>query len=36
MNLLRKLSEMIPKKESYYRHNEGNSDSHVKTSLVGN
>jgi secondary thiamine-phosphate synthase enzyme len=35
-DLLRKLSEMIPKKESYYRHNEGNSDSHVKTSLVGN
>jgi secondary thiamine-phosphate synthase enzyme len=35
-DLLRKLSEMIPKSESYYRHNEGNSDSHVKTSLVGN
>ena len=35
-DLLRKLSELIPKKELYYRHNEGNSDSHVKTSLVGN
>jgi secondary thiamine-phosphate synthase enzyme len=35
-DLQRKLSEMIPKSESYYRHNEGNSDSHVKTSLVGN
>ena len=35
-DLLRKLSELIPKRESYYRHNEGNSDSHVKTSLVGN
>src|SRR4051812_9286093 len=35
-DLLRKLSELIPKKESYYLHNEGNSDSHVKTSLVGN
>ena len=34
-DLLRKLSEMIPKSEPYYRHNEGNSDSHVKTSLVG-
>jgi secondary thiamine-phosphate synthase enzyme len=35
-DLLRKLSDLIPKSESYYRHNEGNSDSHVKTSLVGN
>jgi len=35
-DLLRKLSELIPQRESYYRHNEGNSDSHVKTSLVGN
>jgi secondary thiamine-phosphate synthase enzyme len=32
----RKLSELIPKSESYYQHGEGNSDSHVKTSLVGN
>lgn len=35
-DLLRKLEELIPQHESYYRHNEGNSDSHVKTSLVGN
>ncbi|MEO6437534.1 MAG: secondary thiamine-phosphate synthase enzyme YjbQ [Tepidisphaeraceae bacterium] len=35
-DLLRKLDELIPKAESYYRHGEGNSDSHVKTSLVGN
>ena len=35
-DLLKKLSDLIPKSESYYRHNEGNSDSHVKTSLVGN
>jgi secondary thiamine-phosphate synthase enzyme len=35
-DLLRKLGEMIPKSEDYYRHGEGNSDSHVKTSLVGN
>jgi secondary thiamine-phosphate synthase enzyme len=35
-DMLRKLSELIPKQESYYRHGEGNSDSHVKTSLVGN
>jgi secondary thiamine-phosphate synthase enzyme len=26
----------VPKEESYYRHSEGNSDSHVKTALVGN
>jgi secondary thiamine-phosphate synthase enzyme len=35
-DLLKKLGEMIPKDESYYLHVEGNSDSHVKTSLVGN
>ena len=35
-DLLAKLGEMIPKEESYYDHGEGNSDSHVKTSLVGN
>lgn len=35
-DLLRKLTELAPQRESYYRHSEGNSDSHVKTSLVGN
>ena len=35
-DLLAKLNAMIPKNESYYDHNEGNSDSHVKTALVGN
>ena len=35
-DVLRKLDELIPKSESYYKHDEGNSDSHVKTSLVGN
>ena len=35
-DMLRKLSELIPKSENYYRHGEGNSDSHVKTSIVGN
>ena len=35
-DVLRKLDELIPKRESYYQHDEGNSDSHVKTSLVGN
>ena len=27
---------LIPHREPYYEHAEGNSDSHVKTSLVGN
>jgi len=35
-DLLEKLDELIPKQASYYRHGEGNSDSHVKTSLIGN
>jgi len=34
-DMLAKLGEMIPKEEPYYDHGEGNSDSHVKTSLVG-
>jgi len=34
-DLLLKLTELVPKEESYYQHNEGNSDSDVKTSLVG-
>lgn len=29
-----KLGELVPERESSYRHTEGNSDSHVKTSLV--
>jgi secondary thiamine-phosphate synthase enzyme len=35
-DMLKKLEAMIPKDEAYYLHVEGNSDSHVKTSLVGN
>jgi secondary thiamine-phosphate synthase enzyme len=35
-DLLKKLAEMVPKHEPYYRHDEGNSDSHVKTACVGN
>ena len=34
-DMLAKLSELAPQRERYYRHAEGNSDSHVKTSLVG-
>jgi secondary thiamine-phosphate synthase enzyme len=35
-DLLQKLETLIPKSEPYYQHGEGNSDSHVKTSLTGN
>ena len=35
-DLLKKLETLIPKHEAYYQHGEGNSDSHLKTSLVGN
>jgi len=35
-DLLKKLETLIPKSEEYYHHAEGNSDSHLKTSLVGN
>src|SRR6187551_3568027 len=34
-DMLKKLSEMVPHQEKYYQHDEGNSDSHVKTALVG-
>jgi secondary thiamine-phosphate synthase enzyme len=34
-DMLAKLSALVPEGEQYYRHDEGNSDSHVKTSLVG-
>jgi len=35
-DMLQKLSTLVPKHEPYYEHGEGNSDSHVKTALVGN
>lgn len=34
-DLLEKLTAMVPAHENYYRHAEGNSDSHLKTALVG-
>jgi secondary thiamine-phosphate synthase enzyme len=34
-DLLRQLAALVPEHEKYYQHNEGNSDAHVKTSLVG-
>jgi secondary thiamine-phosphate synthase enzyme len=35
-DLLRKLDALVPRHEGYYRHSEGNSDSHLKTAMVGN
>jgi secondary thiamine-phosphate synthase enzyme len=35
-DMLKKLSALIPQRDEGYAHAEGNSDSHVKTSLVGN
>lgn len=34
-DMVEKFGEMIPKEEGFYRHAEGNSDSHLKTSLFG-
>jgi secondary thiamine-phosphate synthase enzyme len=34
-DLLEKLAALIPRREAYYEHGEGNSDSHLKTALVG-
>ena len=34
LDILRKLSNLIPKEDNY-DHGEGNSDAHVKTSLIG-
>ena len=35
-DILKKLEALVPQMESYYQHDEGNSDAHVKTALVGN
>ena len=34
-DLLEKLARLAPKDEPFYRHAEGNSDSHLKTSVFG-
>ena len=34
-DLLAKLEQLIPHRESFYQHAEGNSDSHLKAVLVG-
>ena len=35
-DLLTKLEKLVPQIEPYYQHDEGNSDAHVKTTMVGN
>jgi secondary thiamine-phosphate synthase enzyme len=34
-DLLTKIEALVPRDEAFYRHAEGNSDSHLKTSLFG-
>lgn len=34
-DMVTKMQALVPRQESFYRHAEGNSDSHVKTSLFG-
>lgn len=34
-DLLEKLERLIPHEESFYRHDEGNSDAHLKAMLTG-
>ena len=34
-DILAKLAKLIPQHESYYAHDEGNSDAHLKASLMG-
>jgi len=34
-DILRGLTELVPRSASYYRHVEGNSDAHIKATLVG-
>jgi secondary thiamine-phosphate synthase enzyme len=34
-DVLWKLGQLIPKDESAYEHGEGNSDSHIKSSIIG-
>jgi secondary thiamine-phosphate synthase enzyme len=34
-DILAKLGKLIPQEESFYQHEEGNSDAHLKASLIG-
>ncbi len=35
VDMAEKMNRLVPEGEAFYRHAEGNSDSHVKTSLFG-
>jgi secondary thiamine-phosphate synthase enzyme len=35
-DLLNKLEKLVPQMETFYQHDEGNSDAHVKTAMIGN
>src|SRR5262245_35769923 len=35
-DLLAKLEKLVPQLETYYQHDEGNSDAHLKTAMLGN
>src|SRR5256885_16739549 len=35
-DLLAKLEKLVPQTEPFYLHDEGNSDAHVKSALIGN
>ena len=35
-DLLMKLEMLVPQLETYYQHDEGNSDAHLKTATLGN
>jgi secondary thiamine-phosphate synthase enzyme len=34
-DIVKGLGKLVPRAASYYRHSEGNSDSHIKASLIG-
>jgi secondary thiamine-phosphate synthase enzyme len=34
-DIIRMLSRLVPRNDPDYRHTEGNSDSHIKSALVG-
>jgi secondary thiamine-phosphate synthase enzyme len=35
-DVLTKLEQLFPQVEAYYQHDEGNSDAHLKTAVIGN
>lgn len=34
-DILRKLHQLVPREETFYEHAEGNSDAHIKASIMG-